>query len=199
MSIFFLFFLPVTSLLFSAICKASSDNHFALLHFFFLGMVLITASYTVLQTSIHSSSDTLSDLILWIYLSLPLYNQKGFDLGHIKWFSGFPYFFQFKSEFCNSHSQLLVLFCWLYIASSIFDCKEYNKSDIIIDHLVMWIIFCVTRRGYLLWPVHMLAFVLLLFVLQDQTCSLLQVSFDFLLLHSSLLWWKGHFFFILVL
>ena len=32
---------------FSAICKALSDNHFAFLHFFFLGMVLITASCTV--------------------------------------------------------------------------------------------------------------------------------------------------------
>ena len=35
------------------------------------------------QTSIHSSSGTLSNLILWIYLSLPLYNHKGFDLCHI--------------------------------------------------------------------------------------------------------------------
>jgi len=32
--------LPFASLLFSAICKASSDNHFAFLHFFFFGMVL---------------------------------------------------------------------------------------------------------------------------------------------------------------
>ena len=31
--------LPFTSLLFTAICKASSDNLFAFLHFFFLGMV----------------------------------------------------------------------------------------------------------------------------------------------------------------
>ena len=31
--------LPLASLLFSAICKASSDNHFAFVHFFFLGMV----------------------------------------------------------------------------------------------------------------------------------------------------------------
>ena len=38
--------LPFTSLLFSAICKASSDKHFVFLHFFFLGMVLITASST---------------------------------------------------------------------------------------------------------------------------------------------------------
>ena len=52
--------LPLTSLLFSAICKASSDNHFAFVHFFFLGMVLITASCTMSQTSVHSSSGTLS-------------------------------------------------------------------------------------------------------------------------------------------
>ena len=34
--------------------------HFAILHFFFLGMVLITASCTMSPTSIHSSSGTLS-------------------------------------------------------------------------------------------------------------------------------------------
>ena len=48
------------SLLFSAIHKASSDNHFAFLHFFFWGMILITASYTMLRTSVHSSSGSLS-------------------------------------------------------------------------------------------------------------------------------------------
>ena len=62
--------LPFASLLFSAICKASSGNHFAFLHFFFLGMVLITTSCTMLRTSIHSSSGTLSALIPWIYFSL---------------------------------------------------------------------------------------------------------------------------------
>ena len=45
-----------TSLLFSAICKVSSDNHFVFLHFFILGIVLITTSYTTLRTSIHHSS-----------------------------------------------------------------------------------------------------------------------------------------------
>ena len=50
--------LPFTSLLFSAICKTSSDNHFAFLNFFFLGMILITASRTMSGTSIHSSSGT---------------------------------------------------------------------------------------------------------------------------------------------
>ena len=41
---------------------ASSDNHFAFLRIFFLGMVLIPASCTMSGTSIHSSSGTLSDL-----------------------------------------------------------------------------------------------------------------------------------------
>ena len=63
MSISFLSFLPFASLLFSAICNASSSNHFAFLHFFFLGMVLIPVSCTMLETSVHSSSDALSDLI----------------------------------------------------------------------------------------------------------------------------------------
>ena len=70
--------------------KASSDNHFAFLCFFFLGMVLITSSCTMSRTSVHSSLGPLSDLILWIYLSLPLYNHKGFDLGHtwmVSWLS----------------------------------------------------------------------------------------------------------------
>ena len=69
----------------------------------------------------------------------------------------------------------------------------------------MWRTFCcVIGRWCLLWPVHslckiLLAFVLLHFVLQCQTCLLLQVSLHFLLLHSCLLWWKGHVFLILVL
>ena len=74
--------LPLASLLFSAICKASSDNHFAFLHFFFLGMVLITASCTVSQTSVHSSSGTLSIRSNPLTLSFPLYNHKGSGLGH---------------------------------------------------------------------------------------------------------------------
>ena len=49
-----------TSLLFSAVYKASSDSHFAFLHFFFLGMVLIPVSCTMSRTSLHSSSGTLS-------------------------------------------------------------------------------------------------------------------------------------------
>ena len=49
-----------TSLLFTAICKASSDSDFAFLHFFFLVMVLIPVSCTMSRTSVHNSSGTLS-------------------------------------------------------------------------------------------------------------------------------------------
>ena len=54
----YLSFFPLlfNSLLFTAICKASSDNHFA----FFLGMVFITASFTMSGISVHSSPGTLS-------------------------------------------------------------------------------------------------------------------------------------------
>ena len=48
------------SLLFTAICKASSHSHFAFLHFFFLGMVFIPVFCTMSWTSVHSSSGTLS-------------------------------------------------------------------------------------------------------------------------------------------
>ena len=41
-------------------CLQVLFNHFAFLHFFFLGMVLIIASCTMLRTSIHSSLHTLS-------------------------------------------------------------------------------------------------------------------------------------------
>ena len=63
---------------------------------------------------------------------------------------------------------------------------------------------CVVGRGCLLWLVHsfgksLLAFALLHFVFQGQTCLLLQVSLDHLLLHSSPLGWKGHSFQVLVL
>ena len=45
--------------LFTAICKAFSEIHFTFLHFFFSWIVLITASCTMSQTSVHSSSGPL--------------------------------------------------------------------------------------------------------------------------------------------
>ena len=54
---------------------------------------------------------------------------------------------------------------------------------------------CVVGRGCLLWPLcslgkTLLAFALLHFVLQGQTCLLLEVSLDFLLLENSGRWWR---------
>jgi len=87
--------MPLSSLLFWAIFKASSDNYFAFLHFFFFGMVLITFSRTMWQTSVHNSSSTLSIISNPLNLCVTfLYNCKGFELGHT-WMTqvGFPYFF----------------------------------------------------------------------------------------------------------
>ena len=98
-------------------------------------------------------------------------------------------------------------FCWLVYSFSIFGCKEYNQFDFSIDHLVMSIyrlMSCFVGRGCFLWSVHslcktLLAFALLHFVLQGQTCLLFQVFLDSLLLHSSPLWWKEYNFWVLVL
>ena len=83
MGLSFLSLLLLVSLLFTAICKASSDNHFSFLHFFSMDMVLIPVSSTMSQTSLHSSSGTLSIRSSpLIYLSLLLYNCKKFEVSH---------------------------------------------------------------------------------------------------------------------
>ena len=180
--------------------------------FLFLGMVLITTSCIMLWTSIHSSSGTLSDLIPWIYFSLPLYSHKGFDLGHT-WpkSSGFPFFLQFKSELCNKEFMIWVTvslwscLCWLYRASPSSTAKNIINM---ISVLTIWWCPCVESSLVLLEEgvcydqcillAKVLAFALLHLVLQGQTCLLLQVSLDFLLLHSSPLWWNGCLFLLLV-
>ena len=100
------------------------------------------------------------------------------------------FYLYFKADVC-CHSPCEALLT--VYSFSIFGCKEYNQCDFGIDHLVMSmcrIFSCVVGRGCLLWPVcflgkTLLAFALLHFVLQGQICLLLQVSLDFLLLHSS--------------
>ena len=97
-------------------------------------------------------------------------------------------------------------FCWLYRASPSLATKNIIS---LISVLAIWWCPCVEPsrvigRGCLLWPVcslgkTLLAFALLHFVLQGQICLLLQVSLDFLFLHSSPLWWKGYHFGVLVL
>ena len=78
----FLFSLPFASLLFSAICKASSDNHFVFLNYFFLGMILIPATCTMSRSSTLNSSGTLSDLSLESVCYFHYIKRKWFDLGH---------------------------------------------------------------------------------------------------------------------
>ena len=82
---FFLSPLPFVSLPFSAICNASSDNHFAYLHFspLWVDFVhdLLLQCYELL--SIVLQAQCLPELITWIYLSPPLYNLKEIDLCHI--------------------------------------------------------------------------------------------------------------------
>jgi len=67
------------------------------------------------------------------------------------------------------------------------------------------VISCVVEKGCLLWPEHslgkiQLAFALLHFVLQGQSCLLLRESFYFLPLYSNPQWWieRNFFFFFLV-
>ena len=71
------------SFLFSAICKASSDNHFAFCLYFSWGW---SWSLPLVQCQVPPpivlQALCLSDLIPWMYLSLPLYNSKGFPLVH---------------------------------------------------------------------------------------------------------------------
>jgi len=111
-----------------------------------------------------------------------------------------------QSEFGNKEFMIWApvssrsCFCWLYRASPSLAAKNIsspslaaNQPDFSIDHLVMStcrVFSCVVGRGCLLWPMcslgkTLLAFALLHFVLPGQTCLLLQVSLNFLLLHSS--------------
>ena len=113
-----------TFLLFSAISKTFSNNPFTFLPIFSFGMVLITTSYNnVTKKSVHVlQAFCLPGLIPWLYSSPPLYNHKGFDLGHTwkaYWFS----LLQFKSKIHNKELMIWATVssrscvCWLYRAS----------------------------------------------------------------------------------
>ena len=99
-------------------------------------------------------------------------------------------------------------FCWLYRASPSLATK--NMINLISVSTIWWCP-CVESSLVLLeegvcyvWPVcslgkTLLAFALLHSVLQGQIFLLVQVFLDFLILHSSLLKWKWHLFWVLVL
>ena len=96
-------------------------------------------------------------------------------------------------------------FCWLYrtfpssatkniinlfSVLTIWWCLYVESSLVLLEERVCCECILLTK---------LLGFALLHFVLQDQTCLLLQVSLDFQLLHSSPSWWVGHLFLVSVL
>ena len=98
-------------------------------------------------------------------------------------------------------------FCWLYRASPSLATKNIVN---LISVLTIWWCPCaelsvilleegVCHDQCILLAKLLLAFALLYFVLKGQIYLLLQVFLDFLLLHSSPLKWKGHFWGMLVL
>ena len=106
----------------------------------------------------------------------------------------------------NLWSERQSVFCWLYRVSPSLATKNIIN---LISVLTIWDVHAKSHllwcgRVCLLWPVcplgkTLLAFALLHSTVQGQICLLLQVSLDFLLLHSSPLWWKGYRFGVLVL
>ena len=92
-----------TSLLFSAICKASLDSHFAYLHFFFgedglAPCLLYNVTNLCPQFFRHSVSQIQSLKSISHFRCITVR-----DLIQVipEWSSGFLYFLQFKSEFGN--------------------------------------------------------------------------------------------------
>ena len=95
-------------------------------------------------------------------------------------------------------------FCRLYRASPSLAAKNIiNRISVLTICESMCRVFsCVFGRGCLLWPVRslgktLLAFALLHSVFQGQICLWPKAFLDFLLWHSSPLWWKGHLFWVL--
>ena len=116
---------------------------------------------------------------------------QGLDYHDTEWFSGFPYFLQFKSEFGNKEFMIWATvssqsyFCWLYRASPSLSAKNIINLILV---LTIWWCPCVESSLVLLEESvcydqyillsKLLAFALLHFVLQGQICWLLQVSLD---------------------
>ena len=135
-------------------------------------------------TSIHNFSGTVSDLTPWTYLSLLLYNHKGFNLGHPWMAQWFSYFLQFKSEFCNKEFMIWAIvsshacFCWLYRASSSLAAKNIiNLILVLTTWWCPWVscLLCCWKRVFAMtnafsWKT-LLAFALLHFALKAKlTC-----------------------------
>ena len=142
-------------------------------------------------------------------LSLLLYNHKGFDLGHTRLTSCFPYFLQFTSEFYNKKFIIWATvsswscFRWLYRASpllaakniinlisvlTIWWCPCVESSLVFLEEGVCYYHCCSWQNSISLYPASF-----------RTPKPNLPVSLDFLLGYSSSLGWKGHLFLVLVL
>ena len=145
MGIYFLFsFAFFASLLFTALCKASSDNHFAFLHFFSMEMVSIPVSCTTSHASKVMLKILQARLQQYVYHEL-LDVQAGFRKGRgtrdqiatICWIT-------YKAR----QFQKNIYFCFIDYAKT-FDCVDHNKLWKILqemglpDHLT-----CLLRNLY---------------------------------------------------
>ena len=123
--------------------------------------------------------------------------------------SGFPYFLQFKPEFCNKEFMIWATisprsyFCWLHRAS-----PSLAAKNIICLILILAIWWCPHVESFLVLlekGVYYGQCVLLTKFCWPLSCFILYskarlnllfwVSLNFLFLHPNLLWWKGHLFF----
>ena len=104
------------------------------------------------EMAIHSS--TIAWKIPWTEEPGRLQSMGSQRVGHdwaislhfTEWSSGFPYFLQFKSEFCNKEFMILAIvrsqscFCWLYWASPTLTAKNIIN---LISVLTIWWCPCV--------------------------------------------------------
>ena len=126
----YLSFFPLlfTSLLFTAICKTSSDSHFVFCISFSWGW-----SWSLSPVQCHEPPSIvlqalcLSDLIPWIYFSFPLHHRKGFR-SYLNGLVVFPTFFNLNLNLAirsqsknNTH-----LWIWLVIEAK----SDAVKSNI---------------------------------------------------------------------
>ena len=110
---------------------------------------LVTTSCTMLPTTVHSSSDTLSTTsnVLNLFITSTV-----FDLGHISMAWYFPYFLQFKPELYSKKLMIWVTvsyrswFCWLFRASPSLAAKNIIS---LIWVLTIWWCWCV--EFFLVW------------------------------------------------
>jgi len=98
-----------TSLLFTAICKASPDSHFAFLHFFSMGMVLIPVSCTMSLvcyiSNNHNVSEAQNNQHLCLYVEVRHWIQTNITVN-----VGWP---QFSHQRKKDSSTCHAVFVWL--------------------------------------------------------------------------------------